>query len=399
MNQNNFNNINESLSQNHVTNINEILNYINKNNLRDLGFKNQDHELILNPPYKLTLSLDSLLLPTRKNRKNKIPRPQNAWVLFRKDYEANKRIQFPDQLFKMKTVSVNAGDEWKIQSSQVKIYFEILSKLARAKHKIMYPDYKYTPKRRSSNNKDWVFYKTLVLGEDNQIKINQDDNSYEFSTTTTTPIVSQNTFTEFNNEFSEVDQPEHYYNDHSFMQFTSVGNNDNNDYINDIHDNNNDYINDIHDNNNHIHDISNDISINDNNNENNNDIHDNNNDIHDISNDISINDNNINENINYINYINYNINNNINYNIETPFINTFIHESFTEFNNIDMNSYNDMNSMNSVNPLNYSESMTITPTSLTYNDAIPEYLEYMYSDNTTDTVDAATEFFPSYPLI
>ncbi|RHZ87023.1 hypothetical protein Glove_41g84 [Diversispora epigaea] len=354
MNQNNFNNINDPLLQspfqnpNSVININDILNYVN--NLQDL-------ELILNPPYQLSLSLDSLLLPARRNRKNKInkiPRPQNAWVLFRKDYEANKRIQFPDQLFKMKTVSINAGDEWKIQSYQVKRYFEILSKLALAKHKIIYPDYKYTPKKRSNSNKDWVFHNTLVLGEDNQInKINQDDNSYEFSTIATSPIASRNTFTEFNNEFSEVDtshQPGYYYNDSNgrndhHLQFTphvmSVD-------INDIHDNSN------------------------NNNNNNNNIHDNNDinssDIHvsnDISNDIYINDNNINENI-------YNINNNT---IETPFMSTFISEtSFTGFNNIDMNLYYEMaasmNSMNSMNSLNYSESMTVTPTLLA--DTIPE---------------------------
>ncbi|CAG8438482.1 1597_t:CDS:2 [Diversispora eburnea] len=215
MNLNNFNTINQS--PNPVTKINDILNYVN--NLQDL-------ELILNPPYQLTLSLDSLLLPARinhrnrKNKINKIPRPQNAWILFRKDYEANKRIKFPDQLFKMKTISINAGDEWKIQSSQVKRYFEILSKLALEKHKIIYPDYKYTPKRRSNSNKDLVFHKTLVLGEDNQInKINQDDDYYEFSTTNTSSITSQNTFTEFNNEFFEVDtshQPEHYNNSNEF---------------------------------------------------------------------------------------------------------------------------------------------------------------------------------------
>ncbi|CAG8512323.1 1080_t:CDS:2 [Diversispora eburnea] len=109
-------------SQNPVKNINDILNYVN--NLQDLTRKN------------------------RKNKINQISRPQNSWVLFRKDYEANKRNQFPDTLFKMKTVSINAGDVWKNQSSQVKRYFEILLKLALAKHKIMYPDYKYTPKRR-----------------------------------------------------------------------------------------------------------------------------------------------------------------------------------------------------------------------------------------------------------
>ncbi|RHZ57024.1 hypothetical protein Glove_395g33 [Diversispora epigaea] len=369
--------------QNPVTEINDILNYVN--NLQDLGFKNQDHELMLNPPYQLTLSLDSLLLPARRNRKNKInriPRPQNAWVLFRKDYEANKRNQFPDQLFKMKTVSINAGNEWKIQSPQVKRYFEILSKLALAKHKIMFPDYKYTPKRKSSNNNEWVFHKTFVPDEDNQInKINEGNNSYEFSTSTTSPIASQNTFIEFNNEFSEVDtshQPEHYndHNVHLFMQFTPYASVD-------IHDNSNDknnnYINDIHEKNN-----------------NNNDIHDSNKNI-----DNYINDNNINENINHINYNNIYINDNTNYNIEAPFVNTFIYESpFAEFNNIEfgfgMNPYNETApSMMSMNSLNYPESMTGTPL-LTDGDDISEYVEYVYSDDNSDTVDAATECFPNF---
>ncbi|CAG8749230.1 12114_t:CDS:2, partial [Racocetra fulgida] len=60
----------------------------------------------------------------RKNRKNKskpenkIPKPQNAWVLFRKDYEANQRMRFPDKALKIKNVSTNAGDVWRNQPSK-----------------------------------------------------------------------------------------------------------------------------------------------------------------------------------------------------------------------------------------------------------------------------------------
>src|SRR6266498_888071 len=126
----------------------------------------EENSLIKNPPYQLTLPLEELLFPARKNRKNKnkpqgkIPRPQNAWVLFRKDYEANQRMRFPDKALKMKNVSTDAGEVWRKQSTKVKRYFEILSRLAHEQHKKLYPNYKYTPKKKipkDNDSKDWVF--------------------------------------------------------------------------------------------------------------------------------------------------------------------------------------------------------------------------------------------------
>ncbi|CAI2170239.1 10288_t:CDS:1 [Funneliformis geosporum] len=128
----------------------------------------EEYSLIQIPPYQLTLSIRDLLSSARKNRKNKnkskdkIPRPQNAWVLFRKDYEANQRMRFPDKSLKMKNVSTDAGKVWRKQSPKVKRYFEILSRLAHDQHKILYPDYKYTPKKKipitkENTLKDWIF--------------------------------------------------------------------------------------------------------------------------------------------------------------------------------------------------------------------------------------------------
>ncbi|CAG8702165.1 5810_t:CDS:1 [Gigaspora margarita] len=136
----------------------------------------EEHALLQNPPYQLTLSLSELLSPARKNRKNKskpenkIPRPQNAWVLFRKDYEANQRMRFPDKALKMKNVSTDAGDVWRNQPSKVKRFFEILSRLAHEQHKALYPGYKYTPKKKvpKENNKDWIFHDSVKQANDAQ---------------------------------------------------------------------------------------------------------------------------------------------------------------------------------------------------------------------------------------
>ncbi|CAG8782848.1 21290_t:CDS:1 [Cetraspora pellucida] len=136
----------------------------------------EEHALLQNPPYQLTLSLNELLSPARKNRKNKskpenkIPRPQNAWVLFRKDYEANQRMRFPDKALKMKNVSTDAGDVWRNQPSKVKRFFEILSRLAHEQHKALYPGYKYTPKKKvpKETNKDWIFHDSVKQTNDAQ---------------------------------------------------------------------------------------------------------------------------------------------------------------------------------------------------------------------------------------
>ncbi|CAG8567914.1 350_t:CDS:1 [Paraglomus brasilianum] len=124
--------------------------------------------ILLNwPPYNLTLSLDVLLNPTYKGhikqrrckshvrqRQPLPPRPQNAWILYRRDFEYRLRAQFPTILYTIHDVSKIAGDQWKVQSDVVKEYFCVLSKLAREQHRLAFPDYVYKPKRTKQREKN-----------------------------------------------------------------------------------------------------------------------------------------------------------------------------------------------------------------------------------------------------
>ncbi|CAG8631367.1 6704_t:CDS:2 [Ambispora gerdemannii] len=102
--------------------------------------------------YPLTLTIDELTKPAIKKNRNHDPRPQNCWVIFRKDYEANKRLQNPDAKKTVKKITKECSLKWKSQSSEVKHFFKILEKIAFEKHKLMYPNYKYKPNNAKRSN-------------------------------------------------------------------------------------------------------------------------------------------------------------------------------------------------------------------------------------------------------
>ncbi|CAG8521584.1 4090_t:CDS:1 [Paraglomus occultum] len=106
------------------------------------------------------MSYDSIFSPIRKRRKssNKSspPRPQNAWLLFRRDFECRVRSQRPNELHTLNKISKTAAESWKIQPEKVKQYFNVLSKLASYKHKAMYPEYVYNPKK-FKNGENFIF--------------------------------------------------------------------------------------------------------------------------------------------------------------------------------------------------------------------------------------------------
>ncbi|CAG8489433.1 718_t:CDS:1 [Paraglomus brasilianum] len=108
--------------------------------------------LLTAPPYILTLPIDTLLNPIPKHRRTRFkkdlpPRPQNSWVIFRKDFESQLRAQHPNAMYTLHEISAIAGVHWKNQPSNVKQYFRVLAKLALYQHNIMYPDYTYQPRK------------------------------------------------------------------------------------------------------------------------------------------------------------------------------------------------------------------------------------------------------------
>ncbi|CAG8496258.1 3493_t:CDS:1 [Ambispora leptoticha] len=142
-------------------------------------------EILTDPPYQLSIELNDLLSHTQKNsrRRNQIPnaqipRPQNAYVLFCRDFrERIKRECLCDNCayekfgtsqttetrcvknYPFEEVSKLASISWKEQSEEVKKYFHTLSGWAKEIHKIEFPGYRYSPKssRRNDNKKSTVF--------------------------------------------------------------------------------------------------------------------------------------------------------------------------------------------------------------------------------------------------
>ncbi|CAG8506186.1 5035_t:CDS:2 [Paraglomus brasilianum] len=120
-----------------------------------------ESKLLLDPPFNVDTSVDILLNPINKNNteNNSPPRPQNAWVIFRKDFENRLRRLDPNHPHTVQDISKSASKSWKKQPDVVKKYFKLLSKLALKLHKETYPDYQYKPKvgRPKRKKKKWVF--------------------------------------------------------------------------------------------------------------------------------------------------------------------------------------------------------------------------------------------------
>ncbi|CAG8636336.1 3547_t:CDS:1 [Ambispora gerdemannii] len=111
-----------------------------------------ERQLLSKCPYHLTLAIEVLTKPSAKKRGNydKPPRPQNSWIIFRTDYEANIRQLNPNIRQKVSHTAKECSLKWKLQSREVKNFFKILEKIARKNHEHIYPNYKYKPK----NTKD-----------------------------------------------------------------------------------------------------------------------------------------------------------------------------------------------------------------------------------------------------
>ncbi|CAG8698812.1 22542_t:CDS:1 [Gigaspora margarita] len=107
-------------------------------------------EIMEDPPYELTLSLEELFAARKKRKSQKPPRAQNKFILFRKDYIAQARKEDPARTKSMNTrdFSTEAKQQWEDQPAVVHQFFTILANVATKKHKDMYPGYVYEPEKK-----------------------------------------------------------------------------------------------------------------------------------------------------------------------------------------------------------------------------------------------------------
>ncbi|CAG8596680.1 3510_t:CDS:1 [Paraglomus occultum] len=134
-----------------------------------------EYDILLNPPYTLSVSLDSLIKPKRGRNRNhcsKPPRPSNSWILFRTNFTSRLRSQYPENSYSIVDISRMAGKDWESQPTTVKQYFCALSKLADKRHKETYSDYTFRPEKSKRNKR-----KNLLFKEVDKAKLIQDGNN------------------------------------------------------------------------------------------------------------------------------------------------------------------------------------------------------------------------------
>lgn len=96
---------------------------------------------------QITLTLEELICPTYKSRKGNIPRPQNPFVIYRRNTQSRLVNNHPKLSRELGFISKYASDSWKKEPQYVREIFEKIADLAKEAHKKIYPTYKYKPTR------------------------------------------------------------------------------------------------------------------------------------------------------------------------------------------------------------------------------------------------------------
>ncbi|CAG8798274.1 35891_t:CDS:1 [Gigaspora margarita] len=98
------------------------------------------------------LEIKDLIAPKPKKNRNrqKIPRPQNPFVIFRRNEQAKMATGLDPKMKEsmLAFVSKAAGKDWKTANAEVKNVFNYLAQLAKKVHEETYPDYVYQPRKK-----------------------------------------------------------------------------------------------------------------------------------------------------------------------------------------------------------------------------------------------------------
>jgi len=109
-------------------------------------------QLLIQPPYFTHLPPIDLVYPgtrlskSRSRKEGQPPRPQNGFIIFKKDFDARRRSLLSDTKVDSKVTSQIAASLWHSDEG-LKKYFNLLAKLAKQIYEELYPDYDYKPKK------------------------------------------------------------------------------------------------------------------------------------------------------------------------------------------------------------------------------------------------------------
>ncbi|CAG8821555.1 13591_t:CDS:1 [Gigaspora margarita] len=180
-----------------------------------IDFNNEPHEIVISVnnlirefgDVRTTKRLDLLWNSSVNTRAKAIPRPQNQFILFRKDITAeyNPQKNINDSKKRVgKNVSKSskiAKERWaaiKNFNQHEYKFWEKLTEIANLKHKLLYPNYKYIPIRnknkkcKSNNNKQQLPLITNDIIKTTEVESNKKIDSLQIQETNNTQALSVN---------------------------------------------------------------------------------------------------------------------------------------------------------------------------------------------------------------
>ncbi|CAG8730407.1 92_t:CDS:1 [Dentiscutata erythropus] len=114
-------------------------------NCRDFNFISNRDE------FKFRHTILQLLAPCKKTRgkRGRITRPQNAFILYRKDFQDEIKEKHPDANFEK--ISQIVGKLWARESDKIKNQYILLADLCGRVHSELFPDYKFKPRPKEGD--------------------------------------------------------------------------------------------------------------------------------------------------------------------------------------------------------------------------------------------------------
>lgn len=97
-------------------------------------------------------------------KKSKIPRPPNAFILYRQKYHPILKAQRPDM--HNNDISVILGKQWKAESATVKADFKAKAEEMKRQHARAHPGYQYAPRKPSEKKRRMTAKKIAKISSD-----------------------------------------------------------------------------------------------------------------------------------------------------------------------------------------------------------------------------------------
>ncbi|CAG8648283.1 11434_t:CDS:1, partial [Cetraspora pellucida] len=154
---------------------------------------NIDPSTLVKIEKQIAVPLRQLISPRENRRRRCIPRPQNNFVLYRRNFHAvitKERGHAVAKNFKL--ISNEAARNWSEESNEVKQLYELIADCAKKVHDCTYPQYVYQPKHKSSKKGNNTIFREVTMDTCKQRseKSKTDRNSKTEKTQTTKPAKS-----------------------------------------------------------------------------------------------------------------------------------------------------------------------------------------------------------------